>query len=277
MRRPNIPRGTDVRPLLAMVRAGWLAAASYRISMVTSLLWLGLSMVPIFFITSALDPIMAKAIENEGGQYFAFLLAGNATIVLVLFAVNALPTALRSGINNGSLESMLYTPTPVPVLMAGMVSYSFLWNVARVAVLICAGWVLGARGSTGGLVPGGLILLLIVLVHLPFGLFEAAVVVAFRVRTPVATVVLTLSTLLGGVYFPTHVIPSWMGELSAFLPLTYGLRALRRVALDGAPLISVASDIAKLSAFMVILLAGSVAAFAWALRYARRSGTLGHY
>ena len=39
---------------------------------------------------------------------------------------------------------------------------------------------------------------------------------------------LAASTLLGGVYYPTTVIPSWLASASEFVPLGYGLRALRQ-------------------------------------------------
>jgi ABC-2 type transport system permease protein len=89
--------------------------------------------------------------------------------------------------------------------------------------------------------------------------------------------VLTISALLGGVYYPTHVIPSWLHEASAVLPLTYGLRALRRTLLDGASLASVASDVTTLAVLGLVLFSAGILVFAWALHYARRAGTLAQY
>ena len=88
---------------------------------------------------------------------------------------------------------------------------------------------------------------------------------------------LTISGLLGGVYYPTHVIPSWLQDLSALLPLTYGLRALRAVVLEGGPISASASDLAVLSGFAVLLCATSGYAFTLAVRHAKNSGTLAQY
>jgi ABC-2 type transport system permease protein len=137
--------------------------------------------------------------------------------------------------------------------------------------------VLGARVVPAGIVPSLFILALIVAAYIPFGIVAAAGVIAFRTAGPFPQAIITVSTLLGGVYYPTHVIPSWLEGISGLIPLTYGLRALRRSLLEGAPLASIAGDILILIAFTVLLLLVSVGVFLMAFRYARRSGTLAQY
>jgi ABC-type multidrug transport system permease subunit len=79
------------------------------------------------------------------------------------------------------------------------------------------------------------------------------------------------------VYYPTQVIPSWLHAVSTALPLTYGLRALRRVVLEGASLRAVAPELGILLALAALLGASSAVAFARAMRDARRRGSLGQY
>ena len=57
-----------------------------------------------------------------------------------------------------------------------------------------------------------------------------------RIPAPLPGGVLAASSFLGGVYHPTHVIPSFGLQLvSRMLPLSYGLRALRQAVLLGRP------------------------------------------
>jgi ABC-type polysaccharide/polyol phosphate export permease len=65
--------------------------------------------------------------------------------------------------------------------------------------------------------------------------------------------------------------------LSAFIPLTYGLSALRAVLLEGRSVASVWQDLSILLTFTVVALVVSVAVFQAALRYARRAGNLAQY
>jgi len=109
------------------------------------------------------------------------------------------------------------------------------------------------------------------------GVIVASLVLAFRFTGPVVQAVLVSSALLGGVYYPTRVIPSWIREISDFIPLTYGLRALRGVLLEEAPLSAVAGDIGMLALFCVTLLAASSLAIMLSLDYSKRAGTLSQY
>jgi len=266
-----------MRRLLALIRADALTTFSYRLQTIA---WLGgmvVTIVPLYFVAQALQPVMTNAIAGEGRQYFGFLLVGIIAVLLLTTALNALPDGIRSGIGRGTLEAMLATPTPLPVLLTGMMGFPLLLTVLRGTIMLVAAWILGAHVIWARGLPALGILLLIALAYVPFAILSASLILAFKTAGPFATVVLTLSALLGGVYYPTQVIPSWLHHVSAFVPLTYGLRALRRTLLDGAPFGALAPDLAILAAFTVGLLLVSLIVFSQALRYARRAGTLAQY
>jgi ABC-2 type transport system permease protein len=121
------------------------------------------------------------------------------------------------------------------------------------------------------------IVALVILSHLPIGIITAAMVLAFRTRGPLPQLVLIASTFLGGVYYPTTVIPGWIKSVSEFLPLTYGLAALRAVLLEGRSISTEWRDVTILLVFTVVTLVLSGVAFRAALRYARRVGNLAQY
>ena len=152
-----------------------------------------------------------------------------------------------------------------------------MWTAVRAAVLIGAGVAFGANFAWVKLPLAMGILILIMLAYLPFGLISAASVIAFRTATPLGRGVLLISTLLGGVYYSTRVIPSWLQDISDYIPLTYGLRALRRTLLEGMPLRAVAGDLVVLVGFILGLFILSSYLFSQALKYAKRSGSLSHY
>ncbi|HEX5437348.1 MAG TPA: ABC transporter permease [Gemmatimonadaceae bacterium] len=266
-----------MREAFALVRASWFSATSYRLNMVMSLAALLVSVVPLYFITHALQPVMANAIKTQGGQYFGFLLVGMVAFSFVTVAVNGLAGAVRTGISTGTLEALLATRASLPSLLSGLMGYGFLWTGLRGVLLLAAGVLFGAHVALVGVPASVLVLVLLILSYVPFGILGAALVLAFRTTGPILTGVLSASALLGGVYYPTHVIPSWIRSLSDAVPLTYGLRALRRTLLEGASLRAVAPDLLILTAFVIVLMSLAVVALAFALRYARRAGTLAQY
>lgn len=266
-----------MRAAVALVLAGWRTAKSYRLELMFSLGGLLLSVVPTYFVAGALQPTMAEAIEAEGDQYFGFLIVGMVAFSLLSTAVNRLPGALSSAVRTGTLEAVFGTPARFPTILAGFTGYGFVWSFARNTLLFLAGWVLGAE-YVWSQIPGAVLVLgMIVLAHLPFGIVAAASYLVFRTSGPLPKGVIALSGLLGGVYYPTHVIPSWIEHLSAAFPLTYGLRALRLTLLEGQAFRTVMGDLLILTLFTVALLAGSLTIFAAALRYGRRNGSLAQY
>lgn len=266
-----------MRKILAFMRASWLNASSYRVSMVLSLVGIVGSVVPVYFIAKALQPLMSDVIRGEGSQYFAFLIVGSATFAFLPIAVKALPTTLTSSITSGTMEAVLGTPTSIPVMLTGMMGYNFAWTLVRVGLMVVAGWLLGATIDWVQLPAALLLLFLVVIAHVPIGLIAAALYLAFRTTGPLVTGVMMVSALLGGVYYPTRVVPSWLEHVSAALPLTYGLRALRQVLLEGASLASVRSDVAILLLMTAGLFTVAIWMFSAAMSYARRIGSLSYY
>lgn len=266
-----------MRAVAALVRAKWRTAKSYRLDFAFSLGGLLFSVIPTYFVAEALQPTMAEAIAGEGGHYFPFLIVGMVALSLLSTAVNQLPDAIDSSVRTGTLEALFSTSAGFPAILAGLSGYGFLWSAAKGGLLLAAAWLLGAEFAAARIPTGMLILALVVAAHVPLGLIGGAAMLAFRTTGPFPQIVLASSGLLGGVYYPTHVIPSWIEHLSAALPLTYGLRALRRVWLEGESLADVAGDVGILLLFLVGLAVVGWTAFRAALRYARRSGTLSQY
>jgi ABC-2 type transport system permease protein len=266
-----------MREAVALLRASWLTATSYRLGMLMSIGGLVVTILPMYFVAGALQPVIADRIRNEGGHYFGFLVVGILAFSFLSTAVNAVAGAIASGIATGTLEAMLSTRARLGSLMAGLVSYAFTWTAVRAALTIVMAVLLGVQLSAAHSGFALIILLLIVAAYFAVGLMAAAMVLAFRTTGPLPHAVLLLSGLLGGVYYPTSVIPSWIQSLSSAVPLTYGLRALRRVWLDGAGVREVLPDVVTLAVMAVGLLALGVGAFTLGMRYARRAGTLAHY
>src|SRR5207245_4167829 len=140
---------------------------------------------------------------------------GLVTHAFVQLAVNALHGALSTEISTGSFEALVSTPTRLPVLLAGLVGQQFSMSMLRQGILFALACVCGAQVIWTSLPAALGILARNTVAYLPFGVFAAALVLAFRTTGPLPTTVITISGLLGGVYYPTTVIPSWLERISA--------------------------------------------------------------
>lgn len=263
--------------IAALIRAGFRTATSYRLRFAQSILTSVVSVVPVFFVARALQPMMGPTIKNEGSDFFAFLIVGFVVMSFVVMCVDTLPSQVGSDINNGFFEALLGAPVGTPSILAGMVAYPVLFTMVRGVIMLVLAAILGVAFSITRLPVVSLIVVLLAVAHFGIALIATGLMVAFRTTLSIPQVVITASGFLGGVYWPTSVIPSWVYTVSQFVPLTYGLRALRQALLDGRTLAQVSDDVLTLAAFAGLLISLGILAISWSLAYARRRGTLSQY
>jgi ABC-2 type transport system permease protein len=122
-----------------------------------------------------------------------------------------------------------------------------------------------------------LILVITTAAYVGVGLVGAALVIAVRTNAAIPQAVLLASTVLGGVYFPTSVLPPAIAPIAEWLPLTPGLRALRQTLLLGYPIGSVSGDLMRATGLALVAAVIGVLLLRWAFGYARRAGSLSQY
>lgn len=261
----------------ALTRAAFLTAASYRLRFAQALVTTVITVVPVFFVARAMQPMMGPSIQGEGRDFFAFLVVGFVVMSFVVMCVDALPSQVAGDINNGFFEALLGAPVGTPSIVVGLASYPILFTMLRGAIMLALAAALGVQLTAARLPEAVLIVALLGVAHFGVSLAATGLMVAYRTTLSIPQVVIAASGLLGGVYWPTSVIPSWVHAVSDWVPMTYGLRALRHAMLDGKGLWEVREDVMTLAAFAGCLMALGILAFSLALAYARRRGTLSQY
>jgi ABC-2 type transport system permease protein len=83
--------------------------------------------------------------------------------------------------------------------------------------------------------------------------------------------------VLGGVYYPVNVLPSWLNVIGQLLPLTHALELLRRSLLNGEGFAQLGGELAILAGLTLVLLPLGLLACQLAIRVARTDGSLSHY
>jgi ABC-2 type transport system permease protein len=77
--------------------------------------------------------------------------------------------------------------------------------------------------------------------------------------------------------YPISVLPTWLQYLARLVPVTYSLEGMRAAILGHASMRELWPPLAALLIFAAILLPVSFAAFSWALRRTKITGTLTHF
>jgi ABC-2 type transport system permease protein len=178
----------------------------------------------------------------------------------------------------GTLESNWLCPVwRISIMLGGSISklgvaLSFLAITALEFRLI-----FGIRLAGGSLINLLPILLLTIASIYGIGLAFGCLVLRFKEANAMVFLVRGIFMIFCGITAPIAVLPSWMQEVAAWLPLTYTIRAIRAVALNGATLSQIGGELAMLALFAVVLPLGGFVAFRFTERRARRTGSLAQY
>jgi len=267
-----------LRKVWAFVVRDFLEDLSYPLSFFWRVGSILFHLVTFYFVGRLVGAAVLPQLTPYGGQYFPFAMVGLALASFQGVALMSVSRTVLYGMYTGTLEAMLVTPTSLPTIIFSSVLYQFL--AALLEILIYLGfsfWLFGVPLGQADPWAAAVMLALTLLSHLPLGILSAAFVLIFKQGDPVTLLLGRLSALLGGVYFPLQVLPSWLQSAAQFIPFTHALEGLRQAVLSGRGLAQLSTQVVILSAFAVVLLPLSLAAFAFAVRQAKRLGTLSQY
>jgi ABC-type uncharacterized transport system permease subunit len=102
-------------------------------------------------------------------------------------------------------------------------------------------------------------------------------VLRFKEANALVFIVRGIFLVFCGTTYPLTVLPAWMQAISAWLPLTYTIHAIRVLGEPDAGLAEVLGDVQRLALFAVVLPILGAIAFKATERRARRTGSLGNY
>jgi ABC-2 type transport system permease protein len=268
----------EVAKLAAFARRDVLVAWSYRLPFVTEWIGVFIQVVIFEFVGRLVRPDLIPSFGGSRATYMEFVAVG---IVLSSFTGVALArvySVMRHEQLQGTLETLLVTPTSSTTIELGSVVYDLLFVPIRVIVFL---------GLTSVLVGtdyhwiGLLALAPILLLYIPFawgvGILAAAWTITFKRGTGVVGLAATFLTITAGAYFPLTVLPDWLRALAELNPLAIALQGAREALLGGAGFAEVAPQALALAPFAVASIVGGTLAFRAALARERRRGSLGLY
>ncbi len=253
-------------------------AFSYRLKFFSQFGGIAVSTMLFYYVGELVGPGRAELLEPYGGNYFAFALIGVAFTDYLFISINSFADEVRRGQLQGTFESLLVTPLPVPVIMIYSSLYNFCFTSLRVGLyLVCGIFFFGLQLQLADPLALLIVLVLTITGFWGIGLASAAFVIVFKQGSPINWLMGPLAGLAGGVIFPISVLPWWLKWVSMLLPITHALEALRRLLLNGASLNEVGVQLLILFCFAVVLMTGGLLLFRGALKIAKKQGSLLHY
>jgi ABC-2 type transport system permease protein len=268
----------EAAKLPAFVRRDLLVALSYRTAFVGDILGLLSQALLFYFVGKMVVPDDVPVYGGQQTSYLAFAAVGIAVGVYLQFALTRVAAAVRQEQLQGTLESMLSTPTSPGTIQLGLVVFDLLYVPVRTVVFIAAMALLFDLGfEAGGIAPALLVLLSLTPLVWGLGVLGAAAILVFRKGSGIAALVGGLVALASGAYVPVGVLPGWVQSVADWNPIAVTLQSMRSSLLGAPDWTGAAGDLARVLPFSAVALVTGVVGFKLALRHERVRGTLGLY
>jgi ABC-2 type transport system permease protein len=256
----------------AIVKRDAIVFLSYRLRFFAQVATMLMTLTVFYYVAKIVKPDAVGA----DGRYYAFVVVGIVSMAILTSALQ-IAELVRMELLQGNFERMLISPLgPVGGAMA-IAIFPILHSmlIAGVMLLLAAG-VFGVPVLLGGIVPALGVAALGAIAFAAIGLFFVAGLLAYKSAMG-ATWVLAGLSLIGGVYFPVTLFPSWIEWLSNVQPFTPAVDLLRHLLVGTPSLDPAAVQLAKIVGFTIALLPLSTFVLWQAVKLARRRGTIMEY
>jgi ABC-2 type transport system permease protein len=263
--------------LLLFFRRDLRIASTYRSPFVIEIVEALFGAATFYYVARFVDSPQLRQTLPQGTSYFAFTLVGLIFFDYLHAALDSFDRSLEEARDSGTLEPMLVTQVPLPLIVAGSALYPFLATTVRIAVYLAWGtWLFGFPLGAANWVTVVAVLLATLLAFSGMGILSAAYLLLFKRGNPSKWFLLSVSSVTGGMLFPVSILPDWLQFIARLNPVSYALDAMRAALLDGAGILGVARPLTALILFAAILLPLSMGCFSWALRRTKVTGTVSH-
>jgi ABC-type multidrug transport system permease subunit len=257
--------------IVTLMHGELIESRGHPLSLLLDLVFGIINLVVFFYISRTVRSPSRLALDGAP-TYFAFAAVGISLMLVIQSATVVLVTRLRQEQQQGTLEALVTQPVPVPALSIGLAGYSYAFATLRAAGYLAISAVLlglsAPRASWLGIV---VILVLGTVATMAIGILLCAMAIAVRRGDALARVTVFALGFLSGAFFPVGRLPPALRAVARVSPPRVALDGLRAALFRGSGWEANAGWLVLSGAVMLPL---AVLAFAGALRWCIRAGTL---
>ena len=256
----------------AVLKRDLLTSLRYRNGIVMNVVSPAAQLVMFYYLARAVGP----QFRPDGMPYFVFLLIGTGFYTFLLSGMHGLFRVIQESQQTGTLEILMTTATPPPVLLSLSAISAFAGSVVQFALYVGGGILIFHPQLHVNAAACAAVFAFSLLIAIAIGIIAAGLQIAIHKGTAALWAFGSSAWLLAGTLFPVSVLPRPVQALAQLLPLTHALNGMRLALLErpGQVLIT---EVESLVLFSAVLLPASLWFFAWTLRRARQYGTLSFY
>jgi ABC-2 type transport system permease protein len=259
----------------AFVRRDYLNWTSYRFNALWQSLGLLVTIFVLFLVGRALGQGNSSLLAQYNTDYAGFLMT-SLTFVEIWSVGFLLSRGLRESQSVGTLEAMMLSRFGIFRLLLGTAAFPTVVALVRLVILALAAVTIFGLWHGANLASAVVVFVVGLLAMGCLGILSVSFVLVLKQGDPIFAVYGLLNGLFAGTFIPRDVLPHWLQVFSLLLPLTYALEGMR-LALKGENLLQIGPEVLALLAFFLVLLPITIVLLKWAVRRAKREGSLVQY
>ena len=264
---------STIDKLAAILRRDLLTAIRHRSGFLMTMFGVLFELAAFYCLSRAIGP----GFRPDGIEYFPFLLVGTGLYTFFVMSAQAFLSAVQEAQQTGTLEVLMTTSTaPAELLILSAIS-AFAGTLANFAVYVFAGVAVFRAAIHANVVSCLVVLALSLVIALAIGIIAATAQIAIQKGSTVLWLIGSGLWFLSGAMFPIESLPRPLAFVAHAVPFAYAIDAMRGALLEGRSVASMASTLAALAAFGVVLLVLALGGLSLSLRRARQYGTLSQY
>jgi ABC-type multidrug transport system, permease component len=258
---------------LAVMRRDLHVYLSYRTRLVSQMLTSVFSLT-LFYYVSRLVHVNGFHSHNA---YFGFVVVG-ISLIGVMYSCFSIPELVRQELIAGTFDRLLLSPFGAIRSVLAMTLFPMMFSFVLATITLGLGCVMFGLQLHWSTVPLSVpVMILVLLAFLPFGVLFASLTVVIKQGNVGTSWVIALLSIIGGLYFPVSLLPSWLQTAAKLQPFTAATDVLRHLlvnsSLGGPP----GTSLLKLAGFAAVLLPGSILVLSRAIQFGQRRGTIIEY
>ena len=262
----------------AFLKKDFINQSSYRLSFLLNILSIFFA-VYVFYIFSKLFEGSNSYLEKFDNDYFFFLIIGISISDLVLRISSVINTEVRNYQLTGMFEEIINIKGSIIELLSYSFLYPTIFSIFRLMIFLLSSVLLfdlTLNFNNLSLIIVTILFTIISCIGIAF--IAGAYALAFKKGNPLSAINQLSVMILGGVFFPTAILPTWLNIISQFIPITHALEIIRILFMYDQPIDqSLLNHFVILICLSVVLLIIGLLVCRLAIIFGKKNGTLTIY
>jgi len=192
-----------------------------------------------------------------------YMFPGIIVMALMVNGIMVTATVFVEERGKGIYRRLSLTPLKRQTIIGAQILHRYIVTLVQTLLLLAVGVFAFKVNIVGNYFFFWLILTFGSLCFLSIGFALATVIRSTRSATPICMIAFFMMLFLGGIFFPTNIMPDFLVVISKALPSTHLNDALRLVVIEGAGPGAVWLELLAVGGWFVVSLGLSIKFFRW--------------